>query len=50
MNLIFFLKIGFAEIPYINKGLLVYLVFSMGMGGKNFEKKNFDFLKSYEIC
>ena len=27
-----FLKIGFAEIPYINKGLLVYLVFSMGMG------------------
>ena len=26
------LKIGFAEIPYINKGLLVYLVFSMGMG------------------
>ena len=26
-----FLKIGFAEIPYINKGLLVYLVFSMGM-------------------
>jgi hypothetical protein len=32
MNLIFFLKIGFAEIPYINKGLLVYLVFSMGMG------------------
>jgi hypothetical protein len=32
MNLIFFLKIGFAEIPYINNGLLVYLVFSMGMG------------------
>ena len=27
-----FLKIGFTEIPYINKGLLVYLVFSMGMG------------------
>ena len=27
-----FLKIGFAEIPYINKGLLVYLVFSMGIG------------------
>ena len=27
-----FLKIGFAEIPYINKGLLVYLVFSIGMG------------------
>ena len=27
-----FLKIGFVEIPYINKGLLVYLVFSMGMG------------------
>ena len=26
-----FLKIRFAEIPYINKGLLVYLVFSMGM-------------------
>ena len=26
------LKIGFAEIPYINKGLLVYFVFSMGMG------------------
>jgi hypothetical protein len=32
MNLIFFLKIGFAEIPYINNGLLVYLVFSMSMG------------------
>ena len=27
-----FLIIGFAEIPYINKGLLVYLVFSIGMG------------------
>jgi hypothetical protein len=27
-----FLNIGFAEIPYINKGLLVCLVFSMGMG------------------
>ena len=26
-----FLKIGFAEIRYINKGLLVHLVFSMGM-------------------
>ena len=26
------LKIGFAEIPYIDKGLLVYLVFSIGMG------------------
>jgi hypothetical protein len=24
-----FLKIGFAEIPFINKGLLVYLVFSI---------------------
>jgi len=24
-----FLKIRFAEIPYINKGLLVYLVFSI---------------------
>jgi hypothetical protein len=27
-----FHKIGSTEIPYINKGLLVYLVFSMGMG------------------
>ena len=24
-----FFKVGFAEIPYINKGLLVYLVFSI---------------------
>jgi hypothetical protein len=38
LNIFFFffffliLKIGFAEIPYLNKGLLVYLVFSMGMG------------------